>query len=280
MVGIVYLIKKSNPLALFRKMSFTSSKISHEKNNLPVAIITGGDLSNSIIYLKEADEQLLAIKEAPVTFVQVPLPNKFEQMPNIMNRVVYIAAGSGAGKSTYASSYIRKYMLQNPKADLIVFSRLDDDKIIDELKGKRILVDESLITDPIEIEDIPHNSIILFDDCECLTNKAVLSAVNKIKMQLLELGRHMNIHVVITSHLINGLDRNMSKTILNEMASLTIFPSAGSLYAIRYVLKHYFSLSTKQINIICKIESRWITILKHYPSILISEGQLMFISTL
>ena len=264
-------------------MSFTSKK----KNfsgvpNLPIAIVEGGDLDGNIIYLRGEETKPHVIQEPPVTNIMLSVTNKgqFSQLPNSRTRVLYISGPSGSGKSTYSANYIRKYLELHPNSLLIVFSRLDNDPVIDELKPKRIMVDDSLITDPIEIEMIDPGTIILFDDCECISDARILGAINKIKMQILELGRHTDVHIVITSHLINGTNRDMSRTLLNEMHSLTVFPQAGSQYQIKYVLKNYFGLSVKQIRAIMEIKSRFVTIVKCFPQIIISQNRLIFVSTL
>lgn len=264
-------------------MSFTSKKKNNSGVlNLPIAIVEGGDLEGNVIYLKGDEIKPHVIQDAPIT--KISLPNtregKFAQLPNQKTRVLYIAGPSGSGKSTYCANYIKKYLALHPKSRFIVFSRLDADAVIDDLKPKRIMVDDSLINDPIEIEMIDPGTIILFDDCECVTDSHILDAINKIKIQVLELGRHTDIHVVITSHSINGTSKNMSRTVLNEMHSLTIFPSAGSHYQIKYVLKQYFGLSTKQIKSLLDIKSRFITIIKSFPQMILSQNELIFVSDL
>jgi GTPase SAR1 family protein len=263
-------------------MSLTSNKTNSDGvRNLPIAIVKGGELAGALIYLKEPEKSLQVVPEEPIKMINLPLQNSsFEQYPNDKTRVIYIAGPSGSGKTTYAANYIKQYLKRKPDTPFIVFSRLKEDPVIDCLNPKRIEVCEDLITDPIEIEDIDPDSIILFDDCETISNRSILSAINKIKAQILELGRHNNIQIVITSHLINGSDKEMTRIILNEMHTLTIFPTAGSAYQIKYVLKNYFGLSTKQMKGIFNLKSRWITIFKTYPQIVIGQNDIKFISTL
>jgi hypothetical protein len=264
-------------------MSFTKNKNNENGDkNLPVVVINGGTLDKNIIYLKTDDHTNHIIQEVPIKQVDLPRSSEgvFEQIPNAKTRVVYIAGPSGSGKSTYAAGYIKKYLKQHKDAPLIVFSRLEEDKVIDDLKGKRIIVDRSLVDDPIEIEDIDPHTIILFDDCETVRDKDVLTALITIKAQVMELGRHTDIQIVITSHLISGNNKNDSRTILNEMQSLTIFPSAGSAYQINYALKTYFGLSVKQIKKIMNMKTRWVTIIKTYPQIVLSSNEIIFVSML
>jgi hypothetical protein len=264
-------------------MSFTSNKTNNSgEKNLPIAIIVKGELDGNIIYLKTDEIKAHIIQDPPVKAVEISPSSEsiFEQLPNDKTRVLYVAGASGSGKSTYVSQYIKKYKKMHPKAPFIVFSRLPEDAVIDALNPIRIDIDDTLITEPIEIEDIQEDSVILFDDCDAIRDKKIMEAINTIRQQILEMGRHSNIQVIITSHLINGTDKNATRIVLNEMHSLTIFPNSGSIYQIKYVLKNYFGLSAKQITALLTIKSRWITILKTYPQSIISTNQIKLLNTL
>src|SRR6201996_4986605 len=189
----------------------------------------------------------------------------FEQIPSHEDRIIYIAGPSGSGKSTYAGQYIEKYLRINRKAKFFVFSLLATDQAIDYLKPHRIQINESLIENPVDIQsEIPKDSIILFDDIDNVQEKKLQLAINKIKAQILEIGRHRNIRIVVTSHLINPNERAASRTLLNEMNTLTIFPKSGASYQIEYTLKKYFGFSPNEIKSILNTKSRWITLFKSY----------------
>jgi hypothetical protein len=82
---------------------------------------------------------------------------------------------------------------------------------------------------------------------------------------IMEIGRKLNIWLVITNHLVIPNEKKMARTIMNEMHSMTVFPKSGSAQQIRYALKTYFGLTNKQIDEIIKMPSRWITVYKSYP---------------
>ena len=104
-----------------------------------------------------------------------------------------------------------------------------------------------------------------------MREKKLLNEVNELKNDLLETGRHENVYVVITSHIINKYRE--TKIVLNECTSLTIYPKSGSSYQIKYVLSHYFGLDSKQIDKILNLPSRWVTVFKSYPMcVLYSKG--------
>lgn len=251
-----------------------------DKNeNQPLIIVRGGQCDGEIIYLQREENMRKAttIKKEPILELEIK-DGKFEQLPSDDIRVLYIAGASGSGKSTYAAMYISKYRKLYPNSPFFIFSRLNDDKVLDKLKPKRIVIDEGLIHDPIELEEVTENSIVLFDDIDTISNKKVKDSVNNTKMQILEMGRHMNIKIIVTSHLINK--GNETKTIMNEMQSLTVFPQAGGVAQIKYVLKQYFGLSTTQINRVVKMKTRWVTITKTYPQVIFSEHEAIFASEL
>ncbi|MFM7987297.1 MAG: hypothetical protein ACKPKO_49085, partial [Candidatus Fonsibacter sp.] len=92
-------------------------------------------------------------------------------------------------------------------------------------KPKRIKLDDSLHTDPIKVEEF-RESACIFDDIDVISDKKIREAVYSIRNQVLEIGRHFNIHCIVTNHLpTSGKD---TRRILNEAHTVTYFPhSAG-----------------------------------------------------
>lgn len=273
------------------------------KQGEPLSIVKGGKANKEIIFVSDKLESDTCIRLVPTKKIDCH-DGSFEQLPSPKVRILYIAGPSGSGKSTYAASYIKKYInlfikpfeekmakevakgvegaeeraMFGPK--FYLFSRIDSDPVLDALNPIRVKCDASIISNPFDIKEIEANSILLFDDIDCITSPKVQAVVNNLKEQVMDLGRHMNINCVITSHLINGKDRNASRTTLNELNSLTIFPKSGSAYQIKYALKQYFGLSPSQIGKILAIDSRWVTLIKSYPQVCLSEHQCIFVSEL
>lgn len=190
-----------------------------------------------------------------------------EQFPTLRSReVVYIAGPSGSGKSTYASKYIENYKSIHPDKPIYVFSRLPKDQAIDRLNPTRIVINEELIKYPIDIsKELVGGCLVLFDDCDTINDDKLKKAVSKLKNDILETGRHNEIYIVNTSHLVNPNERKDARTIMNECHSLTVFPKSGSAHAIRYALQKYFGLGKEMIEDILNLPSRWVTIFKSYP---------------
>jgi hypothetical protein len=94
---------------------------------------------------------------------------------------------------------------------------------------------------------------------------------------VLETGRHFNTEVVYTSHLAcNGKD---TRRILNECKSVTIFPSGLGGKSIKYLLDNYFGLDKEQIKKIKKLNSRWVTIQKGFPMLVMSDKECFVLNT-
>lgn len=192
-------------------------------------------------------------------------------------RVSYIAGKSGCGKTTYAATYLSSYRKMFPDRDIIVISRKPKDPPLDRLKPLRLVIDESIIEDPLDItQDIDGPCCILFDDAVNYPNKKVQDAVLRLMMDVMELGRSFDIEVVITSHLVNPNQKNLGRTIFNECHYITIFPFMGSLKSLRYMMENYLEFDKETIDKIFKLKSRWITIHNNAPSYVLHDHGAFF----
>lgn len=194
-------------------------------------------------------------------------------VPNIDTREVsYIAGPSGSGKSTLASKYLEFYKKLHPEKPIIIFSRKNEDPVLDKLKPSRFIIDESIITDPIDItQELSGGACILFDDCNTFQDDKIKKAVAKLMHDILEIGRSLGIYCIVTSHLINPNERKDSRTIWNEAHTISIFPKSGNRHGMVYALKNYCGFDNKQIDKILNLPSRWVLIGKQYPMYVLHE---------
>lgn len=134
----------------------------------------------------------------------------------------------------------------------------------------------------MQIEEIPDNSMCIMDDLETISDEKLLKCVQNFIRQLLELGRHKNIQIVITSHLIIGNDAKYTRTVLNESKTLTVFPQGGSIFNIQHVLETRFGIRGKEFRKLMELaeNSRWITLYKDFPQLIVMENRIMFASEL
>lgn len=252
-------------------MSFTE-----KPTDLPVAVVKGGASDGEVVYIYDDNgKQSKIMKNKPLKTVEVD-DGKFQMLPMKGVRVILIAGSAGSGKSHFAANYMREYLNFYPKTPIFVFSQLSEDPAFKGIKLHRVTLDETLITNPISLEDdIPKGSLVLFDDCE--TNEDDLqAAINRFETQLLVLGRKLELQVLICSHLINPDGSKTTRNRLNELNAIVFFPNSGSVSQVTYNLKKHFGYSSRQIQNILDIESRWICATKTFPNILISEHKITF----
>lgn len=207
---------------------------------------------------------------------QRPISNvKLEPRLNPYERTVsYIAGPSGSGKTTYALDIIKPYVALFPEKPFYLFSRTDykEDPAYKGLKPIQIMINENMLKYPIDItKELAGGSIVMFDDCNTIREDSLRKAVEHLINDILEVGRKLDITIVLTSHLVIPNEKKSARTILNEIQQLTVFPRCGSSQQIRYCLKTYFGLSNKQIDDILKLKSRWVTISKSYPNYVMYE---------
>jgi len=238
----------------------------------PIAYINGGKLNDKIIYVNDDKEGVKDIKLKT---------GKFELLLDPKTReVIYIAGPSGVGKSTISRSLIEVYKELFPESPIFLFSKLTDDPAFDDLQKdgtiSRVVLNEQIIEQPIEVlDEVDPNegALFVFDDTDTITNKGILDQINKLKRDIMEVGRHNNIYSIQTSHLINGTNKNDTRYILNELNKMVIFPGSGGYKQQRYVLENYWGLNKKQIEKLLGTNSRWLCISKNYPQYVVTETE-------
>ena len=213
----------------------------------------------------------------------------FQPIPNTKKerQVLYVTGASGSGKSYYTAAYCTEFKRIYPKHQIYLISSLNDDSSIDRIPGlKRIKLNDEFLATELSSEDFPR-SLVIFDDTDCLTNKPMKLKVNALLNNLLETGRHnshegsgpgLGTYVVYTSHLPTA--GNDTKRILNEAHSITFFPHSLGGRSLKYLLESYLGLDKCQIQKVKALKSRWVTVLKSYPQIVISEKEIYTIGEL
>lgn len=228
---------------------------STNKNKKAQEIFVENDKSKVDVFLKE-------IKCKDNEHLQ-HIPNKSNERD-----ILYITGASGSGKSYYMNKYIQEYTKKHKKNKVYLFSSIDDDISIKSTTIKRIKLNEGFMNTELTASDFK-DSLVLFDDTDVISNKNVLKKVNNILNVILQTGRHFNTSVIYTSH--TACNGTLTKVILNEAHSITIFPSGLGGRSMKYLLDSYFGLDKDQIKKIKKLNSRWVTIMKTYPMIVMYE---------
>ena len=202
----------------------------------------------------------------------VPVPDHEREGKKIFPKreCLYISAPSGGGKSTYIAHYAVQYKLLFPKSPIYMFSRVDKDpSIYNIIKIKRILINDSLVEDPIEPSELS-NSLVIFDDIDTIPDKKQRKVVTEIRKDLLQTGRHEDVYVASTSHQITNYGE--TRDLLTESRAVTFFPQSGDVHHIEYFLQKYGGIRKKEeIDRILGLPSRWITLYKSYPMYILHE---------
>ncbi len=242
-----------------------------EKDGIPIAKYTDKKRKTHHLCIKQDDDY---DNDKGMKKMQLEGKAVFEPRLNPYQRsVVYIAGPSGSGKTSYAIKLIKPYIKFFDKP-FYLFSRTDykTDPAFEGLKPTQIPINEDLLKFPIDItQELTGGSLVFFDDCNTIQNEKVRKEVQKMMEDILEVGRKLDITIVITSHLIIPTQREFARTIMNEIQSLTVFPRSGSSQQITYALSTHFGLSKAQIDEILQIKSRWVTISKSYPMYVMSD---------
>lgn len=189
-------------------------------------------------------------------------------------QVAYIAGPAGSGKSTMAAKMIKRFMRVHPEKPFYMFSRSSykDDPAFSGMRVNQVMIDQSLIKQPIDItQELPGGAIILFDDVNTILDDKIKKAVEKLMADIMEVGRKFEVWIVLTSHLVIPSEKKFARTVMNEANTMTVFPKSGSAQQITYALKQYFGLTKQQIDDIIRLDTRWVQISKSYPMYVIYE---------
>lgn len=182
---------------------------------------------------------------------------------------VLVTGISGSGKSTWSSDYIDKYLkMHKNKRKFYIISNVDEDTILDKLEPIRLDL-EKLAYDGIEVEEI-EKSIMLIDDIDTIEDKQVNKVIRAITNNLLEVSRHYETNLIITSHQLQNY--RQTKTQLNEANIIVMFMKSNAR-AIKNYLKTYENFTDDQINRILNLNSRWAMLYKGFahPSFILYE---------
>jgi len=261
-------------------MSFTLNK---QRGAKEIAKISGGIYNGLIVYYIDKKLSLENNnKHKYLDFVSLTLEDGCEFTPypdtSLSRQVVACFGCSGCGKSYFCKKYLKNYSTAFPKNDMFIITPFHDDESLLDLKNlQKIKLDKSWVSDPVLMDDLPENSALMIDDLDVYNEADVKKQVEILKGAVNRGGRHKGITMLITEHVSGTADKETRNLIL-ESHLIVIYLSSGGNY--ENLLKKYIGLSTKQIEKLKRMDSRWICLMKAYPSIWYSENQIGFIKDL
>ena len=189
---------------------------------------------------------------------------------------IFISGQSNSGKSFFISQFL-KYNKPKKNQPVIMFSPFKEDKSLKDIKNL-IYLDlddfEAEFGRPFEApDDVPPNSIVLFDDIESHTTRA--KELMKIRDIFLERGRHHGLEeggggtsVLTISH--NPLGHNKTKASIRESTYAVVFPRANPRDT-GALLQKYFGYTKKMVDEIMNAKTRWCFVSKAVPQYWISQ---------
>jgi len=209
---------------------------------------------------------------------------QFQLVPdrNKERDILYITGQSGSGKSYFTAQYCLQYHRIYPKNKIYLISSLAEDETLEKLNTIkkdffiRINITPALITDRINAKDF-ENSLVIFDDFECLKDKKLKEYVSMVRDEILETGRHYKTSMVNTYHLPTNF--HDTRRILNEAHAIIYFPHVSNA-KIKNLLENHLGMDKEFLNWTKKRKSRWACILRGFPNMFINENEVWFTNEL
>jgi hypothetical protein len=249
-----------------------------ENSGHPIALIKNGK-NEKIVYLDDKNDAMTNYTELTLNQGK----GRFQYMFNTKKErfIAYCSGQSGSGKSYWTAQIAGEYRKIYPKRDIYLFSYVNDDPSIDAIKGlKRLdIQSEEFLNMDLSSEDFK-NSLIIFDDVDCIREKKLKNKIKEILDKVLMTGRHFNTSCIYLSHLTcAGAE---TKMILAECHSITVFPNTLNGRTKDYLFKSYIGLNKSQIENLKNLEdnTRSLTYVKSYPSVFISDHHIILTKNL
>ena len=195
---------------------------------------------------------------------------KIQPIPPNNHWSMAILGASGCGKSHFAGKFMLEYKKKHKDRPIYVFSSITSDDAFKKAKVIYIKIDSSILSDPFMIHEFA-DSLVVFDDCESLSNE-LAQAVNKFMDQCLEVGRHHNINTICIKHVIQA--GHVNKRLLNESTMTVLYPRTN-VAAITKLCKAQYGMTNDDIKDLVAMgkTSRFVLISRNYPSFVLSETQ-------
>lgn len=114
---------------------------------------------------------------------------------------IFIIGKSGCGKSYWIGEYLERFQQMFPDKPIFMVSRKSSDEAFSKIKGLRYVNPElpEYVKRPLESTDFPNDCCVIFDDATCYP-KDIQQNVNRLRADLLSLGRSRGISIISTSH--------------------------------------------------------------------------------
>lgn len=221
----------------------------------------------------------LGAPSAKADMIKLPLGSFFEPLPSVdphVRTTAYLAGKAGSGKSTYGSGLVRRYQKLFPGREVygVCKTKLKEDAAYASLGIKQLplsfFAGAAGEGGAFDVKKVfgTDGCLVLFDDWDSLEKKDLVN-VHAAITDVLNLGRKMQISVIVTSHLLTNY--NQTRGIIHEANFMTIFPQ-HELYQSVYYLCQKLGVSKELIGRL-RSKGRWVTFHNSEPTFCLSETE-------
>jgi hypothetical protein len=237
-----------------------------------------GRLINTINGYKYHITKVCVIKDV----YDIETKREIDPIPTEKRQVIYIAGAQDSGKSYRVMKYIYYWRQLFSERKIIMVSRLATDETFTKSEfGNleegiiRLKPNIQWIKEKFQLEDF-QNCLVVFDDivssnwsdnpdpkASMKENKMIQDYVRDLALDIVQNGRHENIHIIVTNH--DLYDSHNTSKLLKDATDFVIFPGTTGAHHLDYFLRNYCGLLKKQIMRVMTIKSRWILIHKNDP---------------
>lgn len=201
-----------------------------------------------------------------------------------MTDSLYITGASGSGKSSVTGTYLSNYKEMFPDNPIYLFSRVATDKVLDQYNPIRIMLDVTILQNPITPEQLSNQdpktrkylgSLVIFDDIDTIEVVKIRKEVQALRSLLLETRRHFLIYMVSTSHQL--FNYASTRLLISEATALVCFPKKSSLAQLQRYFKEVLGYSLIESRKFLNTDSRWIYVHAQSPRFIVSESTVFLI---
>jgi len=235
--------------------------------------------NNQIIYLHDTNDGVKEIQFDDDTLSVFPL-FKFNKNEKQINRIS-VYGRSGVGKSSLVGKILdsmKSKRFGEPERDICIISGIKEDEALDKPRGpknNKQLPERVDLFDPGFAEMTPEDfekCIVIYDDVEAMTNKAVSRAVLNLRNTMFETSRHFGTDIISISH--NCIAGNLTRYANSESTGFFLFPGFSQHHHIQTYLKKYGGFSKEAIAKVVNIgetRSRWTYCSNMSPTYVVHE---------
>jgi len=233
--------------------------------------------NNQVIYLHDDN---LGVKEISFDDLNIFPVFKNNNGENQINRIS-VFGRSGVGKSSLVGKMLDSMKSKqhgNPDREICIISGIKEDMALDKERGprgKKLPPERIDLYDPSFAEMTPEDfegCIVIFDDIEAMTNKAVSRAVLNLRNTMFETSRHFGTDIISISH--NCIGGNLTRYVNSESTGFVLFPGFSQVHHIQTYLKKYGGFSKEAIAKVINIgetKSRWVYCSNMSPAYVVYE---------